>query len=55
MPRLHPSLVAPLDRLISFINDLDEPYKPRIEIFAVDCVASRVNRLKVKHLYRVKL
>jgi hypothetical protein len=48
MPQLHPSLVAPLDRLVSFINDLDGPYKPRIQIFAVDCVASSVNRLKVK-------
>ena len=48
MPQLHPSLVAPLDRLISFIDDLDGPYKPRIQIFAVDCVASSVNRLKVK-------
>lgn len=48
MPQLHPSLVAPLDRLISFVDDLDGPYKPRIQIFAVDCVASSVNRLKVK-------
>lgn len=48
MPQLNPSLVAPLDRLISFIDELDASHKPRIEIFSVDCVASSVNRLKVK-------
>ncbi|KAF8630805.1 hypothetical protein AX15_002707 [Amanita polypyramis BW_CC] len=47
MPQLHPSLVTPLGNLINFINTLDEPLKPRIEIFSVDCVASNANRLKI--------
>ena len=47
MPQLHPSLVTPLRNLINFIDALDEPFKPRIEIISVDCVASSANRLKV--------
>ncbi|PFH47890.1 hypothetical protein AMATHDRAFT_76985 [Amanita thiersii Skay4041] len=45
--QLHPSLIKPLDKLISFIDGLDDLYKPRIEIFSVDCVGSNVNRLKI--------
>ncbi|KAF8629390.1 hypothetical protein AX17_005686 [Amanita inopinata Kibby_2008] len=47
MPQLHPSLLAPLNKLISFVDGLDERLKPRIQIFAVDCVGSSVNRLKI--------
>ena len=45
--QLDPGLVKPLELLLSYFECLDDDYKPRIQILAMDCVRSSKNRLKV--------
>lgn len=47
IPDLDMGLSAPLEKLLSFIHELDEPLRPRIQILSVDCVNGKSNRLKI--------
>ncbi|GLB43012.1 putative tryptophan dimethylallyltransferase [Lyophyllum shimeji] len=45
--RLDPTLLKSLDVLISYVEDVDVPFKPRVQILSMDCVPNEVNRLKL--------
>lgn len=45
--QLDSGLVKPLELLLSYFECLDDDYKPRIQILALDCVRSSKNRLKL--------
>lgn len=45
---LDPALIEPLETMISYVDDLDDLHKPRIQIISMDCIRSEANRLKVR-------
>ncbi|KAG6916845.1 hypothetical protein DXG01_005144 [Tephrocybe rancida] len=44
---LDPTLINSLNMMISYVDNADTPYKPRLEILSMDCVPNEVNRLKL--------
>ncbi|KAG2002963.1 hypothetical protein CC2G_003604 [Coprinopsis cinerea AmutBmut pab1-1] len=47
VPHLDPALMKPLELLLSYLETLEDRYKPRIAIISMDCVKSSENRLKI--------
>ncbi|KAF8999437.1 aromatic prenyltransferase [Cyathus striatus] len=45
--QLDSRLMKPLELLLSYFEGLDEENRPRIQIFALDCVRGNANRLKI--------
>lgn len=45
---LDPPMVEPLELMISYADDLEIAFKPRLEIVSMDCIRSRDNRIKVR-------
>ncbi|KAF8063595.1 tryptophan dimethylallyltransferase-domain-containing protein [Lyophyllum atratum] len=44
---LDPTLMTSLDMLISYVEDVNMPAKPRLQILSMDCVRNEANRLKL--------
>lgn len=44
-----PALMAPLETLISYVDEVEEQFKPRFQIISMDCVPNKANRVKVTH------